>query len=87
MFWAVMVTVNCNRFRQWINRTRVYTDERPLGLFSVTSLDFFINRVQMDSYFAFTLFGVSVTKVLISTGLMTTVQFVLGIASKKLLPA
>lgn len=87
MFWAVMVTVNCNQFRQWINRTRVHTDERPLGLFSVTSLDFFINRVQMDSYFAFTLFGVSVTKVLISTGLMTTVQFVLGIASKKLLPA
>lgn len=87
MFWAVMVTVNCNRFRQWINRTRVHIDERPLGLFSVTSLDFFINRVQMDSYFAFTLFGVSVTKVLISTGLMTTVQFVLGIASKKLLPA
>ena len=86
MFWAVMVTVNCNRFRQWINRTRVHTDERPLGLFSVTSLDFFINRVQMDSYFTFTLFGVSVTKVLISTGLMTTVQFVLGIASKKLLP-
>ena len=87
MFWAVMVTVNCNQFRQWINRTRAHTDERPLGLFSVTSLDFFINRVQMDSYFAFTLFGVSVTKVLISTGLMTTVQFVLGIASKKLLPA
>ena len=87
MFWAAMVTVNCNRFRQWINRTRVHTDERPLGLFSVTSLDFFINRVQMDSYFAFTLFGVSVTKVLISTGLMTTVQFVLGIATKKLLPA
>lgn len=87
MFWAVMVTVKRNRFRQWINRTRVHTDERPLGLFSVTSLDFFINRVQMDSYFAFTLFGVSVTKVLISTGLMTTVQFVLGIASKKLLPA
>ena len=87
MFWAAMVTVNCNRFRQWINRTRVHTDERPLGLFSVTSLDFFINRVQMDGYFAFTLFGVSVTKVLISTGLMTTVQFVLGIATKKLLPA
>ena len=87
MFWAAMVTVNCNRFRQWINRTRVHTDERPKGLFSVTSLDFFINRVQMDSYFAFTLFGVSVTKVLISTGLMTTVQFVLGIAYKKLLPA
>ena len=87
MFWAAMVTVNCNRFRQWINRTRVHTDERPKGLFSVTSLDFFINRVQMDSNFAFTLFGVSVTKVLISTGLMTTVQFVLGIASKKLLPA
>ena len=87
MFWAVMVTVNCNQFRQWINRTGVHTDERPLGLFSVTSLDFFINRVQMDSYFAFTLFGVSVTKVLISTGLMTTVQFVLGIASKKLLQA
>ena len=87
MFWAAMVTVKCNRFREWINRTRVHTDGRPLGLFSVTSLDFFINRVQMDSYFAFTLFGVSVTKVLISTGLMTTVQFVLGIASKKLLPA
>ena len=87
MFWAAMVTVKCNRFREWINRTRVHTDGRPLGLFSVTSLDFFINRVQMDSQFAFTLFGVSVTKVLISTGLMTTVQFVLGIASKKLLPA
>ena len=87
MFWAVMVTVNCNRFRQWINRTRVHTDGRPLGLFSVTSLDFFINRVQMDNYFAYTLFGVSVTKVLISTGLMATIQFVLGIASKKLLPA
>ena len=86
MFWAAMVTVNCNRFRQWINRTRVHTDERPKGLFSVTSLDFFINRVQMDSNFTFTLFGVSVTKVLISMGLLTTVQFVLRIATKKLLP-
>ena len=86
MFWAAMVTVKCNRFREWINRTRVHTDGRPLGLFSVTSLDFFINRVQMDSNFTFTLFGVSVTKVLISMGLLTTVQFVLRIATKKLLP-
>ena len=88
MFWAVMVTVNCNRFREWINQTRIHTDERPLGHLSVTSLDFFINRVQMASYFAFRLFGVSLTKVLISvTGLMTTVQFVLEIVTKKLLPA
>ena len=86
MFWAAMVTVKCNRFREWINRTRVHTDGRPLGLFSVASLDFFINRVQMDSNFTFTLFGVSVTKVLISMGLLTTVQFVLRIATKKLLP-
>ena len=86
MFWAAMVTVKCNRFRGWINRTRVHTDGRPLGLFSVTSLDFFINRVQIDSNFTFTLFGVSVTKVLISMGLLTTVQFVLRIATKKLLP-
>ena len=88
MFWAVMVTVNCNRFREWVNQTRIHTDERPLGHLSVTSLDFFINRVQMASYFAFRLFGVSLTKVLISvTGLMTTVQFVLEIVTKKLLPA
>ena len=36
MFWAAMVTVNCNRFREWINRTRIHTDERPLGHFSLT---------------------------------------------------
>ena len=88
LFWAAMVTVNCNRFREWVNGTRVQTDERPLGHFSVTSLDFFINRVQMASYFTFRLFGVNVTKVLISvTGFMTTVQFVLGIVAKKLLPS
>ena len=88
MFWAAMVTVNCNRFREWINQIRIHTDDRPLGHLSVTSLDFFINRVQMASYFAFRLFGVSLTKVLISvTGLMTTVQFVLEIVTKKLLPA
>lgn len=87
-FWAAMVTVHCNRFREWVNCTRVQTDERPLGHFSVTSLDFFINRVQMASYFAFRLFGISVTQVLISvTGFMTTVQFVLGIVAKKLLPS
>jgi len=88
LFWAAMVTVHCNRFREWVNCTRVQTDERPLGHFSVTSLDFFINRVQMASYFAFRLFGISVTQVLISvTGFMTTVQFVLGIVAKKLLPS
>lgn len=86
LFWAAMVTVHCNRFREWVNRTRVQTDERPLGNFSVASLDFFINRVQMATYFAFRLFGISVTQVLISvTGFMTTVQFVLGIITKKLL--
>ncbi|XP_068692040.1 uncharacterized protein [Montipora foliosa] len=85
LFWAAMVTVHCNRFREWVNRTQVRTDERPLGNFSVTSLDFFINRVQMATYFAFRLFGINVTKVLISvTGFMTTVQFVLTIATKKL---
>lgn len=42
----------------------------------------------MASYFAFRLFGVNVTKVLISvTGFMTTVQFVLGIVTKKLPPS
>ena len=57
MFWAAMVTVNCNRFREWINQTRsppdqtrIHTDKRPLGHFSLTSLDFFINRVQMATY-------------------------------------
>ena len=88
LFWAAMVTVHCNRFREWVNRTRVQSDETPLGHFSVTSLDFFINRVQMASYFAFRLFGINVTQVLISvTGFMTTVQFVLGILTKKLLPS
>lgn len=86
LFWGALVTVHCNRFREWVNRTRVQTDERPLGNFSVTSLDFFINRVQMATYFAFRLFGINVTKVLISvTRFMTTVQFVLSIATKKLL--
>lgn len=88
LFWAAMVTVHCNRFREWVNRTQVQTDERPLGNFSVTSLDFFINRVQMATYFAFRLFGVNVTQVLFSvTGFMTTVQFVLSIVTKKLLPS
>lgn len=88
LYWAAMVTVHCNRFREWVNCTRVQTDDRPLGHFSITSLDFFINRVQMASYFAFRLFGINVTKVLISvTGFMTTVQFVLGIVTKKLLPS
>lgn len=83
-----MVTVQCNRFREWVNCTRLQSDDRPLGQFSITSLDFFINRVQMASYFAFRLFGVNVTKVLISvTGFMTTVQFVLGIVTKKLPPS
>ena len=86
LYWAAMVTVQCNRFREWVNCTRVHTDDRPMGHFSITSLDFFINRVQMATYFAFRLFGINVTKVLISvTGLMTTVQFVLGIVTKKLL--
>ena len=86
LYWAAMVTVRCNRFREWVNCTRLQSDDRPLGQFSITSLDFFINRVQMANYFAFRLFGVNVTKVLISvTGFMTTVQFVLGIVTKKLL--
>ena len=88
LYWAAMVTVQCNRFREWVNCTRLQSDDRPLGRFSITSLDFFINRVQMADYFAFRLFGVNVTKVLISvTGFMTTVQFVLGIVTKKLLPS
>lgn len=88
LYWAAMVTVQCNRFREWVNCTRLQTEDRPLGQFSITSLDFFINRVQMANYFAFRLFGVNVTKVLISvTGFMTTVQFVLGIVTKKLLPS
>lgn len=88
LYWAAMVTVHCNRFREWVNCTRVQTDDRPLGHFSITSLDFFINRVQMATYFAFRLFGINVTKVLISvTGFMTTVQVVLGIVTKKLLPS
>jgi len=88
LYWAAMVTVQCNRFLEWVNCTRLQSDDRPLGQFSITSLDFFINRVQMASYFAFRLFGVNVTKVLISvTGFMTTVQFVLGIVTKKLLPS
>lgn len=86
LYWAAMVTVKCNRFREWVNCTRVQTDDRPLGHFNIASLDFFINRVQMASYFAFRLFGINVTKVVISvTGFMTTVQFVLGIVTKKLL--
>lgn len=88
LHWAAMVTVQCNRFLEWVNCTRLQSDDRPLGQFSTTSLDFFINRVQMANYFAFRLFGVNVTKVLISvTGFMTTVQFVLGIVTKKLLPS
>ena len=88
LYWAAMVTVQCSRFREWVNCTRLQSDDRPLGQFSITSLDFFINRVQMADYFAFRLFGVNVTKVLISvTGFMTTVQFVLGIVTRKLLPA
>ena len=88
LYWAATVTIQCNKFREWVNRTIVQTDERPLGNFNVESLDFFINRVQMASYFAFRLFGINVTKALLSvTGLMTTVKVVLGIVTKKLLPS
>ena len=88
LYWAATVTIQCNKFREWVNRTIVQTDERPLGNFNVESLDFFINRVQMANYFAFRLFGINVTKALLSvTGLMTTVQVVLGIVTKKLLPS
>ena len=86
--WAAMVTGQCDEFRDLVNRTRLQSDDRPLGQFSITSLDFFINRVQMANYFAFRLplFGVNVTKELISvTGLMTTVQFILSIAAKEVL--
>ena len=86
--WAAMVTGQCDEFRDLVNRTRLQSDDRPLGQFSVTSLDFFINRVQMANYFAFRLplLGVNVTKELISvTGLMTTVQFILSIAAKEVL--
>ena len=86
--WAAMVTVQCNKFRDWVNGTRLQSDDRPLGQFSITSLDFFINRVQMANYFAFRLplLGVNVTNVLISvTGLITTVQFILSIVAKELL--
>ena len=83
-----MVTVQCDGFLDWVNGIRLQLDDRPLGQFSITSLDFFINRVQMANYFAFRvpLFGVNVTSVLISvTGVMTTVQFILSIVAKKLL--
>ena len=86
--WAAMVTVQCDRFRDWVNSTRLQSEDKPLGQFSITSLDFFINRVQMANYFAFRMpfFGVNVTNVLISvTGLMTTVQFILSIVAKKVL--
>ena len=88
LYWAATVTIQCNKFREWVNRTIVQTDERPLGNFNVESLDFFINRVQMANYFAFRLFGINVTKALLSvTGLMTTVKVVLGIVTKKLVPS
>lgn len=86
--WAAMVTVQCDKFRDWVNGTQLQSDDRPLGQFSITSLDFFINRVQTANYFAFRLpfFGVNVTNVLVSvTGLMTTVQFILSIVAKKML--
>ncbi|XP_078377870.1 uncharacterized protein LOC144661030 [Oculina patagonica] len=88
LYWAAMLNVHCNKFREWINCTRVQTDDRPLGHFSITSLDFFINRVQVASYFAFKLklCGINVTKVVIFvTGFMTTVRFVMDIMMKKLL--
>ena len=86
LYWAATVTVHCNRFSEWVNCTRLQTEDEPLGQFSINSLDFFITRVQNASYFAFRLFGINVTKVLISvSGFMTTVQFVLGIVTKKLL--
>lgn len=86
--WAAMVTVQCNKFRDLVNGTRLQSEDRPLGQFNLTSLDFFINRVQTANYFAFRLpfFGVNVTNVLISvTGLMTTVQFILSIVAKEML--
>ena len=86
--WAAMVTAQCDKFRDWVNGTRLQSDDRPLGQFSITSLDFFINRVQMANYFAFRMpfFDVNVTNVLISvTGLMTTVQFILSIVAKEML--
>ena len=88
LIWAATVTVQCDRFRDWVNCTRLQSDERPLGQFNITSLDFFINRVQMANYFAFRLplLGVNVTKERIFlTGLMTTVQFILSIAAKQAL--
>ena len=85
LYWAAMVTVQCDRFREWINSTRLQSEYRPLGQFSITSLDFFINRVQVGNYFTFRLFGFNVNTVLISTGVMTTVQFVLGTVMKKML--
>ena len=86
--WAATVTVQCHRFRDWVNCTPLQSDDRPLGQFNITSLDFFINRVQMANYFAFRvpLLGVNATKELIFlTGLMTTVQFILSIVAKKVL--
>ncbi|KAK2566285.1 hypothetical protein P5673_009766 [Acropora cervicornis] len=86
--WAATVTVQCRRFRDWVNCTRLQSDDRPLGQFNITSLDFFINRVQMANYFAFRLplLGVNVTKELIFlTGLMTTVQIILSIVAKQAL--
>ena len=88
LIWAATVTVQCDRFRDWVNCTRLQSDDRPLGQFNITSLDFFINRVQMANYFAFRLplLGVNVTKERIFlTGLMTTVQFILSIAAKQAL--
>ncbi|XP_022788347.1 uncharacterized protein LOC111328221 [Stylophora pistillata] len=88
LYWAAMVTLQCDRFRESVNCSIAQTDERPLGNFHVTSLDLFINRVQMSSNFPLSLFGINVTKVLLSvTGLMTTVQVVLSIVTKKLLPS
>lgn len=88
--WAAAVTEQCHSFRDWVNCTRLQSDDRPLGQFSITSLDFFMNRVQMANYFAFRvpLFGVNATKELIFfTGLMTTVQFILNIVANKVLTA
>ena len=88
LIWAATVTVQCDRFRDWVNCTRLQSDDRPLGQFNITSLDFFINRVQMANYFAFRLplFGVNVTKQRIFlTGLMTTVQIILSIVAKQAL--
>ena len=90
LIWAATVTVQCDRFRDWVNCTRLQSDDRPLGQFNITSLDFFINRVQMANYFAFRLplFGVNVTKERIFlTGLMTTVKFILSIVAKQALTA